>query len=35
MRVVIVGGGVAGLALALGLRRQGVDYVLLEQLAFS
>ncbi len=33
MRVVIVGGGVAGLALALGLRRQGVDYVLLEQAA--
>ncbi len=31
MRVVIVGGGVAGLALALGLRRQGIDYVVLEQ----
>lgn len=31
MRVVIVGGGVAGLALALGLRRQNVDFVVLEQ----
>ena len=31
MRVVIVGGGVAGLSLALGLRRQGIDYCLLEQ----
>ncbi len=31
MRVVIVGGGVAGLALALGLRRQGIDYAVLEQ----
>lgn len=33
MRVVIVGGGVAGLALALALRSQGLDYVLLEQAA--
>lgn len=31
MRVVIVGGGVAGLSLALALRCQGIDYVLLEQ----
>jgi len=31
MRVVIVGGGVAGLALALALRRQGIDYTVLEQ----
>lgn len=31
MRVVIVGGGVAGLALALALRRQEIDYVVLEQ----
>lgn len=31
MRVVIVGGGVAGLALALALRRQNIDYVVLEQ----
>lgn len=33
MRVIIVGGGVAGLALALGLRRQNIDYVLLEHTA--
>lgn len=31
MRVVIVGGGVAGLSLALALRRQSIDYVVLEQ----
>ncbi|MEK9906076.1 MAG: FAD-dependent monooxygenase, partial [Rhodospirillales bacterium] len=29
--MVIVGGGVAGLSLALALRCQGIDYVLLEQ----
>lgn len=33
MRVIIVGGGVAGLALALALRRQDIDYVVLEQAA--
>lgn len=31
MRVIIAGGGVAGLALALALRRQDIDYVVLEQ----
>jgi len=31
MRIVIAGGGVAGLSLALALRRQGIDYVVLEQ----
>lgn len=31
MKVVIVGGGVAGLALALAFRRQDIDYVVLEQ----
>lgn len=33
MRVIIVGGGVAGLGLALSLRRQNIDYVVLEQAA--
>ena len=31
MRVVIVGAGIGGIALALTLRRQGIDYVVLEQ----
>lgn len=31
MRVVIVGAGLGGIALALTLRRQGIDYVVLEQ----
>ncbi len=31
MRVVIVGAGIGGIALALTLRREGIDYVVLEQ----
>lgn len=33
MKVVIVGSGVAGLALAVALRRAGIDYVIVERAA--